>query len=95
MEQAINSELPGLQPRPYHVHVPAFGEWGFIMAAKHSLDGLDLQPSVATRYLTAEALRAMFVFGKDLTQHKETEINKLDHPVLFQYYKEGWKRFNQ
>jgi len=80
-------------PLPYHLNVPSFGEWGFVMATKHSVDPTKLSPSVTTRYLNAEALRAMFSFSKDM-QPREVEVNKLDNPILFTYYKRGWKNFN-
>jgi spermidine synthase len=81
--------------RPYHVHVPSFGEWGFVMAARRVIEPHRYSPSVATRYLNKEALAAMFSFGGDMRPRESVEINRLDQPVLFTYYQRGWSRFNQ
>ncbi|MFH1982442.1 MAG: polyamine aminopropyltransferase [Pseudomonadota bacterium] len=80
---------------PYHVHVPSFGEWGFVLAAKHPLNPQTAKVSVPTRFLTTETLGAMFSFGKDLMSAGAVEINRLDQPVLYQYYLQGWRRFNE
>ncbi len=85
----------GLKPVPYHVNVPSFGEWGFVLAARRRLDPSILVPTVPTRFLTTDVLQAMFVFGKDLLPQKEIVPNRLDDPILFRYYQQGWQHFNQ
>jgi len=88
-------DLPPLTVTPYHVHVPSFGEWGFVMAGRGAFDPRDLRPSVPTRYLNAEALSAMYSFGLDMRRRVTVAVNRLDRPVLQTYYRKGWKRYNE
>ncbi len=87
------SVAEGISVYPYHVNVPSFGEWGFVMAARHSFDVSQLEIEVETRFLNSQRLRALFALGKDISA-VEVEVNRLTNPVLFQYYNEGWKQFN-
>jgi spermidine synthase len=80
---------------PYHTNVPSFGEWGFVMVAPAALSPADLAPRVPTRYLTPELLPAMFVFGRDVQAPEGIEVNRLDDPVLYQYYRGGWQQYNE
>lgn len=86
--------LDGLVAVPFHVNVPSFGEWGFAMAARHTIDPKRLPVSVPTRFLNSERLQAMFTFGKDTRPPEGLEINRLELPVLDGYYKRGWGRFH-
>ncbi len=97
MRQAVDpveGVANGLEPVAYHVNVPSFGEWGFVLAAHHAIDPSTLAPSVPTRFLTAEVLPTLFVFGKDLLSRTPPRPNRLDDPVLYRYYRDGWHRFN-
>ena len=96
MENAVNPEAggDGLTAVPFHVNVPSFGEWGFVMAARDTIDPAKLTIRVPTRFLNPARMRAMFSFGKDTLLEKELEINRLEFPVLDQYYKRGWGRFH-
>ena len=89
----------GLQTWPYHVYVPSFGDWGFFLAAEHSLEpaltapaGFAVRLEVPTRYLNADLLAASFIFDNDIAE-VETEINTLDSQVVLSYYEKGWKRW--
>ncbi len=84
-----------LHTRPYHVNVPSFGEWGFVMAGRQSIRPATLEVAVPTRFLNTATLQAMFVFSRDMPPDREVAINRLDHPVLFEYYKRGWARFHE
>ena len=78
-------EAADLKPVPYHVYVPSFGEWGFVLAARHALAPEAAQLRVPTRYLTPEALRGMFALGKDVSR-VPVEVSTLDRPVVLTYY---------
>ena len=92
---AAGPGLPQINMRPYHVHVPSFGEWGFVMASRRPLAPEQMIPSVPTRYLNQGALGAMFSFGRDMQGIDGIKVNRLDQPVLHTYYQQGWKRYNQ
>ncbi len=91
---ADNPDLNGLFPVPYRANVPSFGEWGFVLASKRQIVPADLSPSVPTRFLNPETLQAMFAFGNDMQPVADLHINRLEHPVLFEYYQSGWEKFN-
>ena len=97
MKAAVSHACPGalLHPLPYHVNVPSFGDWGFVMAASHDIIPEKLRITVPTRFLNDDMLDALFRFGKDTCPACKVEINRLDRSVLFEYYKSGWDRFNQ
>lgn len=84
INQTLESE--GFFVKPYHIQVPAFGDWGFNMASIKELEG-DINISVDTKYLTSENVGALFIFGKDETlQGQEIEWNTLSKPMLIHYY---------
>jgi spermidine synthase len=87
-------ELQPLVTHPYHVHVPSFGEWGFVLAAFGELAVDHFTVTVPTRFLDDRTLRDAFAFPLDL-QPVEVEANTLDNPVLHRLYQRGWDRFNQ
>ncbi len=79
------------QVAPYHANVPAFGDWGFVMASQARLNPDDLKPSVPTRFLDGPTLRALFVFPADMPR-QQLRPNGLIQPVLPGYYREGWRQ---
>ena len=83
----------GLRAVPYRVPVPSLGEWGFFIAADAAAPPLAEAPlTVPTRYLRPEMLPAMTVFPPDMAP-VEVEANRLDRPLLAQYYREDWGRW--
>lgn len=84
----------GWSTRAYHVSVPSFGEWGFLLAARSPIpvpDGLAASLGEATdlRYLNDPSLRAAFVFPRDMASEK-VGVNRLDNQILVQIYREEW-----
>ena len=82
----------GLQVVPYHVLVPSFGVWGFQLAASKHLELEEVEFSVPRRFLRQELLPQMRSFPPDMGP-VEVETNRLDRPVLIQYYKDDWSRW--
>jgi spermidine synthase len=82
-----------LKTWPYHVYVPSFGDWGFVLVARHELDLTRFSSSVPMRYLNAEVLATSLVFDSDISEI-ETEINTLDNQIILTYYEQGWRRWN-
>lgn len=82
----------GLHSLPYHVYVPTFGEWGFVMASPHPVFWERIDIPVRTRFLNAEILETLTQFPMDMAE-TDTEINTLQtHPLAY-YYEQGWKRW--
>jgi spermidine synthase len=80
---------------PYHVYVPSFGDWGFVMAARRKLDPdrLRVLKDVPTKFLSNKLLPTLFAFPKDSLPKREIRANRLDDQALVKYYREGWRRF--
>jgi spermidine synthase len=93
METAFSEQVIKGAVYPYHVNVPSFGEWGFVLAAKRTKKWDDIEITVETRFLTTERIPSLFVFGRDI-ERVESESNQLLHPILYHYYRKGWSRFN-
>lgn len=81
-------ESEGFFVKPYHLQVPAFGDWGFNLASKQELDE-NFHIQVDTKYLSDDNIMAMFSFGKDEKPLGAIEINRLSKPKLMQYYAEA------
>ena len=82
----------GLATTPYHVDVPSFGDWGFVLAAPTARPPAPALPPDAPplRFLDASVLRAASVFPKD-RRSRDVRVNTLVHPRLVQYEGEEWK----
>ncbi len=82
-------ESAGLLASPYHVYVPSFGEWGFVLASKQPYQAPTEYPA-GLRFLAADVAADMFRFPKDM-QPVDVEVNHLNNQVLVQYYDSEWK----
>jgi spermidine synthase len=84
-------QAAGLVPAAYHVFVPSFGEWGFVLAG-HSAFSVPEQLPPGLRYMTPDAMREMFEFPPDMDR-VPTEVNRLDNQVLVRYFESEWGRY--
>ena len=78
---------------PYHAYVPSFGDWGFQIAASRPLDPSSYRLPVEGRFITKASVPGLFEFPPDLAQPPGTEANRLDRPVLLDYFLEGFERW--
>jgi len=79
---------------PYHVNVPSFGEWGFVLAAERPLTPAAAAPSVETRFLNEDVVPGLFQFPKDLTSPGNLPPSTLDRPRVLDTYLDGWTYWN-
>jgi spermidine synthase len=88
---SINATLQetGLKTWPYHVYVPSFGEWGFIIGSKKASYAKPTTYSVKTQFLDAATTTEMFTFPKDMAQ-RVVEPNYLNNQRLVRYFEEDW-----
>jgi spermidine synthase len=86
-------ESVGLRSLPYHVFVPSFGEWGFVLARHEQPRPPAKLPSLPLRYLDSDSLRAMFRLSPDLGK-VETDVNRLNNQALVGYYLDDWSRYD-
>lgn len=81
-------ESIGLTTKPYHAHVPSFGEWGFVLASHRPWREPEILPA-GMRFLTLPTLRQMFDFPIDMAR-VPTEVNRLSNQVLVNTYEREW-----
>lgn len=77
---------------PYHVNVPSFGEWGFVLASDAKLNMAKPELSVETRFLQPDGVKTYFEFDKDIAR-ENVSISTLDRPVILDYYLAGWEHY--
>ncbi len=83
----------GLYTRPYHVFVPSFGEWGFVLAAPSPIPRPTLlrRPVVAgLKFLTDGVLPTLFEFPADMAAATDSPTNRLNDQQLVRLYDEEW-----
>jgi len=83
----------GFAALPYHVFVPSFGEWGYVLATRSPAEPPAHLPPVALRYLNPSILRSMLEFPPDMSE-VFAKVNRLNNQALVGYYLEAWKRWN-
>ncbi len=82
-------ETAGLHTAPYHVYVPSFGEWGFVLAAQDAHFPIPQQFDVPTQFLNAQTAATMFHFPPDMAR-REVEANYLNNQILVNYFEQDW-----
>ncbi len=80
----------GMDTRAYHVDVPSFGDWGFVLAAAEGSPPLGLRPPGPTRFLDERVLAAAAVFPRD-RRRVPVEASSLDRPTILTYARRGWR----
>ena len=83
-------EQAGWKAKPYHVYVPSFGEWGYVLAGHEAME-MPVQLPTGLRFLTVAAVPALFDFPRDM-QRVEAEANRLNDQVLVRYYDHEWSQ---
>lgn len=81
----------GMKTSPYHVYVPSFGEWGFILAGPQNYSLPAILPD-GLKYLDVAILPSLFQFPKDMVS-SETQINKLNNQILVRIFEQEWGRY--
>lgn len=84
-------EAAGFQTRPYHVYVPSFGEWGFILAGLVD-PGTTTRLLPGNRFLSDATARQALVFPPDMTR-RPVPVNRLDNQALVRSFAEEWARY--
>src|ERR1700733_12077785 len=86
---AATLKQAGLRTYPYHVYVPSFGEWGFVLASQHDYTTPRSLPA-GLRFLDVEGLPALFQFPPDMAP-LDMPPNQLNDQVLVRLYDQDWK----
>lgn len=88
---AATIRAAGMDTYSYQVMVPAFGAWGFTLAAAEGPAPTSFDIEAETRFLTDEVMARAGVFGKD-DGPVEGEINSIFAPRLYALYRRGIDR---
>ena len=86
-------EQSGLTASPYHVYVPSFGEWGFVLASRGARHPPNALPA-GLRFLTLASINEMFSFPIDMSR-VPVEPNRLNTQALVRYYEDEWRAINR
>ena len=86
-------EQAGLHPRPFHVQVPSFGQWGFAMASRQPISATPRR-AFAGRYYDTEHDAELFRFPRDMQPPALLTPNTLIRPVIVERFREDWRRWN-
>ena len=84
-------ETAGFQTRPYHVYVPSFGEWGFILAGLVD-PGTTTRLLPGNRFVSDATARQALVFPLDMARRR-VPVNRLDNQALVRSFAEEWARY--
>jgi spermidine synthase len=79
----------GLETYPYHVYVPSFGEWGFVLAGRREYTPPTSLPT-GLRFISVEGLSALFQFPPDMAP-LPMPPNQLNSQILVRAYENDWK----
>ena len=90
---AATLQSAGFQTSPYHVYVPSFGEWGFVLASNRDYAPPTRFPG-GLKFITAETTPGLFQFPPDMAR-VDAEVNRLNNQVLVQYYESEWRQVSQ
>ncbi len=81
----------GFLTEPYHLFVPSFGEWGFVLASLQPLPS-ELHLPDGLRYVRTDSWRDLFRFPPDMAE-VPTEVNRLNNQILVRYFEEEWAHY--
>ena len=91
LEATPSPAVPGgeMAVTPYHVLVPSFGDWGFVLAQPLAPAARPLPLPDGLKFLSTETWDAARIFAPD-TDRIEAEVNSIRNHPLVRYYQEGW-----
>ncbi|MGB0717164.1 MAG: polyamine aminopropyltransferase, partial [Phycisphaerae bacterium] len=79
---------------PYHIHIPTFGSWGFILAGPSPLRMDDIEHRGAAtwttcRFLSQDVLASSLAFPPDMDR-TPAGVSSLNMPLVNRYYQTGY-----
>ncbi|WLD94769.1 polyamine aminopropyltransferase [Alkalihalobacillus sp. AL-G] len=91
----------GMYTENFHLDIPSFGNWGFVLAARKPIDISDIDINVDTKYLSTDLIPSLTKFGKDEDgtianedgEQVELKPNTLIRPNLIEKYERAWRNY--
>jgi spermidine synthase len=84
----------GMGAWPYHLYVPSFGEWGFVLAGDAPRYTAPARLPPGLRFLTAGGVPPLFTFAPDMAEVPAAP-NRLNDQSLVRTYEAEWGRINR
>jgi spermidine synthase len=86
----VNSTIQsvGFNTFPYHVYVPAFGDWGYILAGLKSFQVAETYPD-NLKFINRNVVSSLMVFPEDIISNN-SPVNKLNNQILVRVFEEEW-----
>lgn len=86
----VNSTLQsvGFKTVPYHVYVPAFGDWGYILGSNTDFTFPESYPP-GLKFMSVEVAKTLPIFPNDMIVATQ-EVNKLNNQILVRHFEEEW-----
>ncbi len=78
----------GFKTLPYHLYVPSFGEWGYVIGC-NSLPEKEHYLPIGLKFYESKRFAEMSQFPEDM-KLVSTEINKLNNQILIHYFEDEW-----
>jgi spermidine synthase len=78
----------GFRTTPYHVYVPAFGDWGYILISNNKFKVPEKFPA-DLKFVTPDLAKTFFVFPQDM-KVASNDVNKLNNQILVRHFEEEW-----
>lgn len=83
----------GFSATPYHVDVPSFGDWGFVLAQEGPAPEPRIDPPERLRFLDQATLSAATVFPADRSPRRDPRPSTLDDPRVLRLATEEWQNY--
>ena len=77
----------------YHVYIPSFGDWGFVIFSNNKVPDFGRLPK-GLKYLDQNALLNNFELPRDV-MISDVKTNTLDHPVILDYFLDDHTKFKE
>lgn len=83
----------GFKTTPYHVYVPAFGEWGYIIGTHKPYTSPEKFPE-NLKFVNSDIMKSMLIFPQDM-RVAASPVNKLNNQILVRIFDEEWANYVQ
>ncbi len=82
----------GFHTTAYHIYIPSFGEWGFVLASPLKMPIETIKPIKGLKFINTQTFKTMKFFDKDIAK-VPVKSNKLSSHALIYYYNSGWNKW--
>lgn len=77
--------------KPYHVYVPSFGDWGYVLATPGRFDNPDKVPE-GLKFISNNSLTELFSFPSDMAA-RDVQSSDLNNQKIVSYFEADWSKY--